>query len=198
MYQFIQKLARISSPQLLAVCIGVTLLSACGGGGGSSSNESSTAAPAPVAAPSAPAAPADSQESADETDEDVDYTPDAAALNSEANKSTQLYVEPDFTFDTHKRLTLDISATGARGQVLSDTLVTVSVVDSDITALDDERLQNKALLMVAKTDGNGELYRQVEIASSQQKLRIELNALGIENEVLAAIANDNYVSYQFR
>ena len=195
MYQLLQKLARISSPQLLAVCIGVTLLSACGGGGGSSSNESSTAAPAPVAAP---AAPADSQESADETDEDVDYTPDAAALDSVANKSTQLYVEPDFTFDTHKRLTLDISATGARGQVLSDTLVTVSVVDSDITALDDERLQNKALLMVAKTDGNGELYRQVEIASSQQKLRIELNALGIENEVLAAIANDNYVSYQFR
>ena len=195
MYQLLQKLARISSPQLLAVCIGVTLLSACGGGGGSSSNESSTAAPAPVAAP---AAPADSQESADETDEDVDYTPDAVALNSEANKSTQLYVEPDFTFDTHKRLTLDISATGARGQVLSDTLVSVSVVDSDITALDDERLQNKALLMVAKTDGNGELYRQVEIASSQQKLLIELNALGIENEVLAAIANDNYVSYQFR
>ncbi|MBD3587089.1 hypothetical protein HHX48_15190 [Salinimonas sp. HHU 13199] len=188
-------LVRASLFQAMVVCLSIILVSACGGGGDSSPADNSSATPAPVSATTAPAAPPPtSQESTD----DENYTPDTAALDSEANKSTQLYVEPDFTFDTHKVITLDITATGANGQALANTMVLVSVVDNDIEAMDDEKLQNKALLTVAKTNSNGTIYRKVEIASIQKKLLIELNALGIENEVLVAIAEDNYVTHQFR
>lgn len=189
------RLTRISMFQIIVVCMSVILLSACGGGGGSSSSDSTSASSAPTV-PATPASPPSAPEQGAEEGED--YSPDAAALDNEANKSTQLYVEPDFTFDTHKVITLDISAIGANGQALIDTLVLVSVVDDDINAMDDERLQNKALLTVAKTDGSGSIYRKIEIASTENKLLIELNALGIENEVLIAIAEDNYVSHQFR
>lgn len=189
------RLTRISIFQIIVVCMSVILLSACGGGGGSSSSDSTSASSAPTV-PATPASPPSAPEQGAEEGED--YSPDAAALDNEANKSTQLYVEPDFTFDTHKVITLDISATGANGQALIDTLVLVSVVDDDINAMDDERLQNKSLLTVAKTDGSGSIYRKIEIASTENKLLIELNALGIENEVLIAIAEDNYVSHQFR
>lgn len=169
------------SVKAIAALLCLSALSACGGGGG----ESSTNTPAP-----APPAPAPV--------EAVDYTPDTAALDESANKSTELYVETDFNFDTFKVVTLDINATGANGQALSNTLIFISVIDSEITELDDERLQHKALLTVAKTDANGNMYRQVETASTVTKLLVELNTIGIENEVILEMPSDNYVSYRFQ
>ena len=167
--------------QIAAICLNLSLLTACGGGGSdSSSSTPPPSAPAPTSAPA------------------PDYTPDATALDSSANKSTDLYVETDFTFDTYKVVTLDISATDPNGNALGNTLMFISVIDNEITELDDERLQNKELLSVAKTDENGSMYRQVEIASTVTKLLIELNTLGIENEVIVTINADNYVSYQFK
>lgn len=164
-------------------CIGS--LSACGGGGGSSSSApSETPAPAPTPVP-------------DEPDEEEDYSPDESGLDTEANNSEQLYVQPDFTFDTHKVITLDISAVNNDGHALGNTLMFISVVDSDINELTDERLQQKALLTVARTNANGEVLREVETANTVTKLLIELNTVGIENEVLVTLADDNYVSYQF-
>ena len=165
-------------------CLGS--LSACGGGGGSSSSApSETPAPAPAPTPVI-----------DEPDEE-DYSPDESGLDTEANNSEQLYVQPDFKFDTHKVITLDISAVNNDGQALANTLMFISAVDSDINELTDERLQQKALLTVARTNANGEVLREVETANTVTKLLIELNTVGIENEVLVTLADDNYVSYQF-
>lgn len=74
----------------------------------------------------------------------------------------------------------------------------ISVADSDITALTDERLQQKALLTVARTNTNGEVLREVETANTATKLLIELNTVGIENEVLVTLTDNNYVNYQFK
>ncbi|KXJ62267.1 MAG: hypothetical protein AXW14_00345 [Alteromonas sp. Nap_26] len=166
-------------------CLGI--LSACGGGGGSNSSApSETPAPAPAPVPNDP-----------DENEDENYLPDETGLDNEANNSEQLYIQPDFTFDTHKVITLDISAINADGRAIGNALMFISVVDSDINELTDERLQQKALLTVARTNANGEVLREVEIANTATKLLIELNTVGIENEVLVTLADDNYVSYQF-
>lgn len=166
-------------------CLGV--LSACGGGGGSNSSApSETPAPVPTPVPDEP------------DEEEEDYSPDETGLDTEANNSEQLYVQPDFTFDTHKVITLDISAVNNDGMALGNALMFISVVEDDISELTDERLQQKALLTVARTNANGEVLREVETANTVTKLLIELNTVGIENEVLVTLAEDNYVSYQFR
>jgi len=118
----------------------------------------------------------------------VSYEPDDNKLDTAAENSTDLYVAEDFDFDTYKTITIDFQMVDYEGNVLSDTLVFVSQIDNAITELDDpELLNNKSLLTVLKTDESGNIYKTIEVAQTVDNLLVEINTLGVDNEMIIAV-----------
>jgi hypothetical protein len=57
-----------------------------------------------------------------------------------------------------------------------------------------------ALILVAmtKTNINGQAYLTLEIPQKVANILLELNAVGIENEVVLPISSSGEISYQFK
>ena len=144
---FQRKTAALAMPVVAAIML---QLAACGGGGGGAN----------------PATPI----TINAEDSNSQYVPDESALSTKAATSDQLYVDPGFTFDTYKTISVDIAAIDSRGRPLANTLLFVSAIDSEITVYDDERLQQKALLTVTKTNADGRAQALIEAASSVSKV----------------------------
>jgi len=159
----------------------------CGGGGGGDS-----ASPAPVVET---ILTGDTTTGSEETS--VDYTPDPNKLVITAKASSELYAEATFNFDSFKSVTFDISATDNLSQPLSAAMLLISVIDPDITAFDDPRLQDKSLLTKVFTDANGQIYITLEMAQSVDKVLLELNTLGLENDVIVVLDDTSAITYNF-
>ena len=149
---------------------------ACGGGGGSDSTPSPT--PAPIVVPTPTVTPPV-----------VDYTPDKEKLAVAADASGALYVEPTFKFSTYQQVEIDILVTGNDDQPVANRMLAVSMINHDIEEYDDPRLQDKVLLSYQKTDSSGRIALVLEMPKSVKKVLLELNAMGIENDVIAYIDN---------
>ncbi len=163
----------------LIIFISVSLLG-CGGGGG--------AKEAPVII---------TEETTTESGDDVDYSPDPNKLGITANASSELYVETTFNFDSFKSVTFDISASGSLSKPLIGAMLLISVIDPEITAFDDPLLQDKSLLTKVFTDTNGQIYVTIEMAKSVGKILLELNALGVKNDVILVMDDTNIITYSF-
>ncbi len=158
----------------------VMCLLACGGGGGSKE--------APVIIP---------EDTTTDSGDDIDYTPDPKKLQNTANTSSELYVEETFNFDSFKSVTFDIRANDSLNKPIIDAMLLVSVIDPEITAYDDPLMQDKSLLTKVFTDTNGQIYITLEMAKSVDKVLLELNALGLTNDVIIALDDTNVITYSF-
>lgn len=158
----------------------VASLIGCGGGGGSSE--------VPVIIP---------EETTNDSGDGVDYTPDPNKLEVTANNSSELYVETTFNFDSFKSVTFDILASDNLNKPLSGAMLLISAIDDEITAYDDPLIQDKSLLTKVFTDTNGQIYITIEMAKSVGKILLELNALGVKNDVILVIDDTNIISYSF-
>jgi len=127
----------------------------------------------------------------------VDYEPDTEKLLNTAEDSGDLYVEPMFNFDSFKSVRFDINAVNNLNQSLSDVMMTISVIDKNITEYDDPLLQGKSLLTKVFTDANGQINITLEIPQSVTKLLLELNALGLENDVIYLLGESEIVTHNF-
>jgi len=170
----------------LIILIVVSLLG-CGGGGGGDSTSSTPVVETVITGGTT----TDSEET------NVDYTPDPNKLVTTATASSELYAEATFNFDSFKSVTFDISATDNLNQPLSAAMLLISVIDPDITALDDPRLQSKSLLTKVFTDTNGQIYVTLEMAQSVDKILLELNTLGLENDVIVSLDDTGVIRYNF-
>lgn len=173
----------IMLPTLLTLLM---MVSACGGGGGGSSP-----APTAVAPPPPPVVQTD-------TGNTPNYQPAAALLSSAAGDSTELYVEPDFEFDTAKVITLDLLAKDEFGQPLSKTLLKVSAIPNEVEDIVDPAVQQGSIVFISATDSNGAIYQQIEVAQTVNKLLLEVQTVGIENAVIVTLDDSNRVIYQFQ
>jgi len=171
----------------LIILIVVSLLG-CGGGGGGDSASSTPVVETVITGGT-------TTDSGEETN--VDYTPDPNKLLTTAQASSDLYAEATFNFDSFKSVTFDISATDNLSQPLSAAMLLISVIDSDITAFDDPRLQSKSLLTKVFTDTNGQIYITLEMAKSVDKILLELNTLGLENDVIVSLDDTGVITYNF-
>lgn len=179
-----------------SACVLFFALASCGGGGGSSSDP--TSAGDNYSEVSQPAQAVETViEAQPEVVETETYEPELVKLEQVAESSNDLYVAPDFNFEDHKSLTFDISATDDQGQNLSDSLIFVYQIDSDIEELEDERLTNRSMLVVLKTDSAGQVYQQLETPVSVTKLMLKINTLGIENTALVNVEEGRLVQYRF-
>ena len=114
----------------------------------------------------------------------VDYSPQVEKLDVKASDSTELYVEPDFQFDTYKTVTFDLQVSSYEGEPLTNTILFLSAIEVGVESLDDPRLANKSLIAVMKTDESGSVYKQIEVDQNVANVLIEINAIGTENEVI--------------
>ena len=130
-------------------------------------------------------------------EEDIDYTPDPDKLGITANASSELYAEATFNFDSFKSVTFDIRASDHLSKPLIGTMLLISVIDAEITAFDDPLLQNKSLLTKVFTDTNGQIYIRLEMAKSVDNILLELNTLGLKNDVILAVDDTNVITYSF-
>jgi hypothetical protein len=162
-------------------------ISACGGGG-------SDTAPSPVTSPVSAVVTAPP---AQPVLESKDYSPDPLRLSMEAETSQDLFVEADFTFDSYREVVFDIDATDANKLPLSNLILAISLIDKDIVEYDDPRLQQKSLLSMAKTDANGQIYVSLELPQTASKVLLELNAVGIQNDVIMSIDDGGRVLHHF-
>jgi hypothetical protein len=127
-----------------------------------------------------------------------DYKPDSTKLTITAKSSDELYVEPSFNFNNHKKVFFNVSATDAEGDPMVNKLLLISSINNEITTHDDPRLQDKSLLAMTKTNINGQAYLTLEIPQKVANILLELNAIGIENDVILPISSSGEISYQFK
>jgi len=158
----------------------IMCLFACGGGGGSKET--------PVKIP---------EDTTTDSGDDIDYTPDPKKLQNTAKTSSELYVEETFNFDSFKSVTFDISASDSLDKPIIGAMLLVSVIDPEITAYDDPLIQDKSLLTKVFTDTNGQIYISLEMANSVDKILLELNALGLTNDVIIELDDTNVITYSF-
>ena len=151
----------------------------------------------PASAP-APTTPATTTTDTTDTSTTESYDPDASKQEQTAENTDDLYVEQSFEFNTYKVITIDIQALDDDGAALANTLLFVSSLPEGVTELDDQRMAEKSLMSVFKTDSNGGIYGQLEISNNVNNVLLELNTLGIENEVMVTLAEDNMLQYQFK
>lgn len=180
-----------SLTQVTAITLMLSVLASCGGGGGGESTSTSTNA--------TPAAPVTTTTNTSDTPTEAEsYDPDASKQEQTADQTEDLYVEQNFEFNTYKVITIDIQATDDVGIALANTLLFISSLPAEMTELDDERMAEKSLISVFKTDSSGGIYTEVEVSSNVKNVLLELNTLGIENEVIVTLAEDNMVQHHFK
>ena len=166
----------------------ITLIVSCGGGGGDSSTEV-TPEIAKI-----------------ETDEVItpsvqivkSYMPDEDKLAKTAQSSADLYVEPSFNFNSHQSVIFTINVTDSEGNPIANKLLSISSIDNEIVEYDDPRLQQKSLLVMAKTDDDGQVYLSLEIPQYISNVLLELNAVGLENDVILPVDDSGVVIYEFQ
>lgn len=165
------------------------LLFGCGGGGGSDSNQETNVAPVITTTISTtPIIPVPTS---------GDYSPDATKLTSVAGASKELFVDPNFTFSNYKIVIFDIDVTDANNKPMNNLMLSISVIDNGIVEFDDPRLQEKSFLAKAKTNNNGQIYFSLELPIRVSNILLELNAVGLENNVIFSLDDRGTVTHHF-
>lgn len=129
--------------------------------------------------------------------EDPNYDPPIELLSTEAEKSTDIYVEEAFDFNTYKEITIDISAIKADGTPMANTLMFVYAIPSEVEELADLKPEDKDLLFIVKTNTAGFALVQQEINQNLDTLLLELQTIGIENQIVKKITEQNLVLHHF-
>lgn len=127
----------------------------------------------------------------------IDYSPEATKLSSTASSSTDLYVEADFNFSSHKVVTFDINVQGIDNSPTTNAMLSISMIDANIVDFDDPKMQGKALITKALSDSNGQIYLTMELPNTVNQVLLELNALGVENDVIIKIDDSGNVVHHF-
>jgi len=127
----------------------------------------------------------------------IDYSPEATKLSSTASSSTDLYVEADFNFSSHKVVTFDINVQGIDNSPTTNAMLSISMIDANIVDFDDPKMQDKALITKALSDSNGQIYLTMELPNTVNQVLLELNALGLENDVIIKIDDSGNVVHHF-
>lgn len=184
-------------PKNILISLIATCFIGCGGGGGEEENVSTSIA---VEAPAVTNIAIEIVEPVIELKEEtiVDYSPNPELLLITASTSTELYAETLFDFDSFKSVTFDISAIDNLNQPLSNIMLSISIIDTDITEFDDPKLQDKSLLTKQLTDAYGQVNITLEIAQSVSNVLLELNTLGVENDVILTLDETGRVMHRFQ
>jgi hypothetical protein len=127
-----------------------------------------------------------------------DHQPMAGKLDTNAGRSKELYVEPEFRFDTFKLMTVDISVVDLNGNPVAGAIALISNIPEDVLDLYDQRLEQKSLIGVVRSDEYGRVYQTLELSSSVKRVLLELNIQSENNKVIIEVDNTEYISHFFQ
>ncbi|GLS24788.1 hypothetical protein [Marinibactrum halimedae] len=135
-------------------------------------------------------------EISNESDEaEVDYTPNEDLMISDADNSSELYVENTFSFSASTLVDIQITGNYTNGDAIANSLVRVYKVDDSVEELTEESAYEKSLLLVGMTDSSGALNQLVEWPNNLKKVIVEIEAVGVENEALLSV--DDAIVHHF-
>lgn len=118
-------------------------------------------------------------------------------LESKASNSKELYIDPAFAFATFKTMTVDVSVVDSDGNPISGGIALISDIPEDVLELSDQRLEQKSLISVVRTDDYGRIYQDVEVSNSVTKILLELNIQSQNNKIIVELDNAPYISHLF-
>jgi len=118
------------------------------------------------------------------------YRPDTGKLVTKAAQSKDLYVEPDFNFQTLKTYTLELSVNNQAGQPAQGSILRIYSTDDGLAA-------QRSLLGIVRTDQYGSVYQTIELSQSVKQVLLELNSQSHDNQVLINLKEQEYISYVF-
>ncbi len=121
-----------------------------------------------------------------------------AGDNDKAGKSKELQVAEEFNFTSYRKVRLDISAMDNQNKPIGNALVRVFVIDSDITELEDEGLQKKSLLTMARTDEAGWVEHEVEVPQNFKKLLLEIQNVEVEHKQIVILDEQDTIQVSFK
>ena len=175
----------------IVVALSSLVLTGCGGGGGgggggSTGNGNQAVVPQSSASSNALSSVASS----------VNFNASTSLLSVAAKESDELYVDPQFTFDSTKTIELKIYARDSEGFPLSGKRVDVYLVPDSVESLQDEEAQVLSLLTSGFTGVAGELYRSVEVPVTVKRIKLQLDAMGIETQTLITL-DQNVIEHRF-
>ena len=127
-----------------------------------------------------------------------DYMPDSTKLSTTAKSSVELYVEPNFDFINYKEVFFNVSVTNSEGEPKANKLLLISSINSEIEVYDDPRLQDKSFLAMTKTNSDGQAHLTLEVPQDVSNILLELNVVGIENDVILPLDSNETINYQFK
>lgn len=130
-------------------------------------------------------------------EDSINQSADSDKLDIKAGRSTDLYVEPDFNFQTFYSVMLNIMVTDTQARPVNEALISISAIPYEVTDLSDERLIEKSLLSYVRTDGFGRVYQAIEISNSVKKVLIELNIHGPDNILIVDLTDTEQVNHVF-
>lgn len=126
-----------------------------------------------------------------------DYEPDPEKLDNKAGNSKQLYIEPDFNFNSHRSVVIDLIALNDEGLPLAQQLIFVS----GRAASEDEASEEPPtyeLLSIVVTDESGKVYSTLEVSDDINELSIESQILGVESAVVVDLNDTLTVNHTFQ
>lgn len=125
------------------------------------------------------------------------YEPSTELLSQEAERSTDIYVAETFNFNTYKTVTIDVSAATPDGTPLADTLLFVYSIPSEVQELAELKPEDKDLLFIVKTNSAGLALVKQEINQNLDTLLLELQTIGIENQIVTKLTEQNLILHHF-
>lgn len=126
-----------------------------------------------------------------------EHSADIEKLNKQANKSRDLYVEPEFNFLTYKKITVDLQVLDSEGEPVQGVMLMLSAIPEGVEDLSDERLVDKSIFSIVRTDSLGKAYQQIEIPLSINAVFIELNMLNANSQVIMDMYDTAYIQHVF-
>jgi len=126
------------------------------------------------------------------------HQPMAEKLDVNAGRSKELYVEPEFRFDTFVTITVDISVVDSNGNPVADAIALISNIPEDALDLYDQRLEQKSLIGVVRSDASGLIYQTVELSNSVKRVLLELNIQSKNNKVIIELDDTRHISHFFQ
>ncbi len=186
----------------LILCLSAFGLVGCGGGGGGGGSGSGVGTTGsggggnPAAVAQSSEAVAMSSKANASTASSMNFNADTRLLGIAANASGNLYVDPQFSFESTKQIELRMYASDGAGQPLAGKRLDIYAVPVSVESLQSEEAQTLALLVSGFTDAAGEFYRRVDVPVTVEKIKLQLDALGIESQALLTL-DQSVIEHRF-
>ncbi|MCF2856560.1 hypothetical protein L1286_03700 [Pseudoalteromonas sp. SMS1] len=190
----------------LSMALFASVLTGCGGGGGDSATPSTTSqsnsqqtqtTSATSQTQTTSEASSSNESNTEEAMPPLSYEPQEELLQTTASASTELYVEPDFTFRTSDDVALELSGQDVFGESLAGRAIKIYSFSMDVPSVEDELMGQKQLIATLRFNSAGQLQHTLTVPQTAQTMLIRVDGMLETNQVLFKLDSDEVITHTF-